>query len=335
MPSQPPTRYLILGPRGWIGGKITSLLHAQNADVHTTLARLEDASAIAAALDEVQPDCVINCAGKTGRPNIDWCEEHKVETIESNVIGTLIVANECAKRGVHLTVLATGCKSFYTPHRIAEGRCRSLINRRTATGIYTSTYTPSNEKLLSAPIKETEPANFGGSFYSYTKSRVEDILQHFPQTLILRVRMPVSADLHPRSFVTKIKSYDRVVNVPNSHTILPELLPMVIQLASHRETGVYNFTNPGAASHNEVLEMYRDFVELGFTWRNFSVEEQSKVVKADRSNCVLDAGKLMGKVEEYRREGVGVEVRPIREAYAEVFKRMREGGAARGGAVEG
>lgn len=110
---------------------------------------------------------------------------------------------------------------------------------------------------------------------------------------------------------------------------------MVIALAEHRETGVYNFTNPGAASHNEVLEMYRDIVEPGFTWENFSIEEQSKVVKADRSNCVLDAGKLMGKVEEYRQEGWEVEVRPIREAYVEVFKRMSEVGAARGGAVEG
>jgi 3,5-epimerase/4-reductase len=110
-PSATPTRYLVIGPNGWIGQKLVSLLHSQNADVHTTLARMEDMASISAALDEIKPDCVINCAGKTGRPNIDWCEDHRVETVESNVIGTLVVASECAKRGIHLTVLATGCKS--------------------------------------------------------------------------------------------------------------------------------------------------------------------------------------------------------------------------------
>lgn len=53
---------------------------------------------------------VINCAGKTGRPNVDWCEDHKIETIESNVIGTLMLAQACWIRDIHLTVMATGCK---------------------------------------------------------------------------------------------------------------------------------------------------------------------------------------------------------------------------------
>lgn len=34
--------------------------------------------------------------------------------------------------------------------------------------------------------------------------------------LILRLRMPVSDDLHPRSFVTKITKYEKVVDVPVS-----------------------------------------------------------------------------------------------------------------------
>jgi dTDP-4-dehydrorhamnose reductase len=31
-------------------------------------------------LNYYQPDVVINCAGKTGRPNIDWCESNKEDT---------------------------------------------------------------------------------------------------------------------------------------------------------------------------------------------------------------------------------------------------------------
>lgn len=201
------------------------------------------------------------------------------------------------------------------------------------TGIYRSEYNADMTQVTSPPFTEEDRPNFEGSFYSYTKARVEDILKFFPQTCILRVRMPVSDDLHPRSFVTKITKYDRVVDVPNSHSILHDLLPMVVLMAEHKEVGVYNFTNPGAISHNEVLELYRDVVDPAYTWKNFTVEEQSKVVKADRSNCELDPTKLMAKAKQYQSEGHDVEVPEIHEAYERCFERMKASMQQRGGAA--
>lgn len=72
--------------------------------------------------------------------------------------------------------------------------------------------------------------------------------------------MPVSDDLHPRSFVTKIIKYDHVVDVENSNSVLHDLLPAAVLLADHSDTGVYNFTNPGAISHNEVSSSCSRFV---------------------------------------------------------------------------
>ena len=43
------------------------------------------------------------------RPNIDWCESHQVETLRTNVIGTLNVADAAHTLGVHMTLYATGC----------------------------------------------------------------------------------------------------------------------------------------------------------------------------------------------------------------------------------
>lgn len=192
-------------------------------------------------------------------------------------------------------------------------------------GIYASRYNADRTQITSPPFKETDPANFGDSFYSYTKSRVEDVLRHYPNILILRLRMPVSDDLHPRNFVTKITKYDHVVNVPNSNSILHDLLPVAIAMAEHSETGVVNFTNPGAISHNEVLSLYREIIDPKFTWENFSLEEQGKVIKAGRSNCELDCGRLMGLVKKYQGEGYEVEVPEIYEAYRRCFGRMREG----------
>jgi 3,5-epimerase/4-reductase len=146
-------------------------------------------------------------------------------------------------------------------------------------------------------------------------------MKNYTNCLILRLRMPVSDDLHSRNFVTKIAKYERVVNVPNSNTILHDLLPASILLAEHGETGVYNFTNPGAISHNEVLTLFRDIVRPGFTWKNFSLEEQAKVLKAGRSNCKLDTTKLVKKLREY-----GYEVPEVHEAYKLCFERMKAGG---------
>jgi 3,5-epimerase/4-reductase len=133
--------------------------------------------------------------------------------------------------------------------------------------------------------------------------------------------MPVSDDLHPRSFVTKITQYAHICSIPNSNTILHDLLPCSILLASHNETGIYNFTNPGAISHNEVLTLFKKHVRPSFTWKNFSLEEQSKVIKAARSNCKLDTSKLEEKMREY-----GVEVPEVHEAYEQCFIRMAANG---------
>ena len=57
-------------------------------------------------------------------------------------------------------------------------------------------------------------------------------------------------------------------------------------------TGVMNYTNPGAISHNEILELYRCYVDPEFKWANFSVEEQAKVIVAPRSNNLLDTARV-------------------------------------------
>lgn len=103
-------RFLIWGQGGWVATHLETLLRSQGKDVCSTAVRMENQSEVCKVLDEVKPTHVINCAGKTGRPNVDWCEDHKLETIRANVIGTLILADECEKRGVHVTVMATGCR---------------------------------------------------------------------------------------------------------------------------------------------------------------------------------------------------------------------------------
>lgn len=286
-------RFLIWGGKGWVAGHLKELLESQGKEVFTTTVRMENAVEAAEELKKIKPTHVLNAAGCTGRPNVDWCEDNKAQTVRSNVIGTLTLADLCHEQGIHCTIFATGCIYQYDEEHPMGGK----------------------------GFKEEDSPNFTGSFYSMTKGHVEPILASYDNVLILRLRMPVSDDLHSRNFVTKISKYERVVDIPNSNTILHDLLPASVALAEHRDTGVYNFTNPGAISHNEVLTLFRDIVRPGFAWKNFSLEEQSHVIKAGRSNCKLDTAKLEAKLKEY-----GIEIPEIHEAYKQCFERMKAGG---------
>lgn len=75
-------------------------------------------------------------------------------------------------------------------------------------------------------------------------------------------------------------------------TVLPELLPIALNLALNNHTGTLNLTNPGLISHNEILEMYKEIVDPNFTWKNFTIEQQSEILAADRSNNYLDTSEL-------------------------------------------
>jgi 3,5-epimerase/4-reductase len=286
--SSAPFRPLIWGG-GWIAGLLGELHDKHGIEVQVTNCRMEYREKVMRVLEETRPTHVFNCAGVTGRPNVDWCESHREDTVRSNAIGTLNLLDCCFLKGIHITVLATGCIYEYDQDHTVGGK----------------------------PFTETDRPNFEASFYSFTKSRVEELMRVYSNCLILRLRMPVSDDLHPRSFVTKITKYDRVVDVPNSNSLLTTLLPCAILLAQNKDTGIYNFTNPGAISHNQVLQLYRDFVDSEFVWKNFSLEEQTKILKAGRSNCELDSTKLVTRMNE-----LGVEVPDVGKAYRECFQRM-------------
>lgn len=236
----------------------------------------------------MKPTRVLNAAGVTGRPNVDWCESHKEETLRVNVIGTLSLADLCDARGIHLTVYATGCIYEYdAAHPLGSG----------------------------VGFREAELPNFKASFYSETKGYVDQMLKHYRNVLTLRVRMPLSDEYeHPRSFITKITHYQRVVNVPNSMTILDELLPISLDMSLKKLTGVFNFTNPGAISHNEVLALYKELIHPAFEWTNFSLEEQAKILAAGRSNNELDVSKLLEHYPHIQEIHVGMRA---------LFERMR------------
>lgn len=134
--------YLLYGGKtGWLGGLLTGLLRASGKTVHHGEARLENREAIMRDFETYKPTRVLNAAGVTGRPNVDWCEDNKQTVIRTNVIGTLNLADVCWNAGIHCTLYATGCIFEYDDSHVIGG----------------------------SGFTEDERANFDGSFYSFTK----------------------------------------------------------------------------------------------------------------------------------------------------------------------
>lgn len=260
-------RYLVFGGKtGWIGQKIVSLLKELGNEVICAESRLEERERIEAEIIRYKPDCIINAAGVTGRPNVDWCEDHKVETVRTNLIGTLNLFDIAHTKNIYVISFGTGCIYHYDENH--------LMNTEIG-------------------FTEDDEPNFKGSFYSYTKGMVDRLIQIYPNVLNLRLRMPVSDDLNPRSFVTKITRYKKVVNIPNSMSVLSDLLPLIPEIVKKRLTGNLNFVNPGVISHNEILDMYKEYVDSNFIYCNFSIEEHDSILKAKRSNNCLDTSRLL------------------------------------------
>ena len=258
--------FLIYGRTGWIGGMLGRLLQEQGHEYYYGAARLHDKAALQEDIQRCQPTHILNAAGITGRPNVDWCETHKLEVVQTNVLGTLTLINLAKSMNIHVTNFATGCIYSYDDDHPIGGK----------------------------GFTEQDVPNFRGSYYSHTKAMVEDVIHQYDNVLQLRLRMPIDSNLeNPRNFIYKIAHYAKVVNVPNSMTVLDELVPLAIQGAIRKLTGIYNFTNPGVISHNEVLELYKEYYDRDFTWENFSIEEQSTILAAPRSNNALDATKLL------------------------------------------
>jgi len=290
--------YLLWGGTGWIGGILKTLLEEGGKKVVVASSRIENRQDVERELDEHKPSRVIMAAGLTGRPNVDWCETNRNATVRVNVCGTINVADLCAARSIHCTIFATGCIYEYDAGHPIGGKG----------------YT------------EEDVPNYDASYYSKTKIMVEELLKAFPTSLVLRLRMPISDELGPRNFVYKIARYHKVVDVPNSMSVLTDLLPLALAMSKKQLTGIYNFTNPGVISHNQVLQMYKEEVDPKFAWDNFSVEEQSKILAAGRSNNFLDTTKLEAVAKETGQRLPDI-LTATREALCAARKRLEDAGA--------
>lgn len=271
-------KLLIYGHRGWIGTQFLELLkNEQDVDYELSEICCDDYEEISKEIEKVKPTHLVSFIGRThGTHNkkyystIDYLEQDGklVDNIRDNLYSPLLLAIASIHYGLHYTYLGTGCIFEYDDtHNQTDG------------------------------FFENSKPNFFGSSYSIVKGFTDQLMTSFPQHVLqLRIRMPIVDYHHPRNFITKIVNYEKICSIPNSMSVLPDLLPIMLDMIKKQKTGTYNFTNPGVISHNEILDMYIRYVDPTFIYKNFTIEEQNSVLDSKRSNNYLNTNKLL---EEY------------------------------------
>ena len=257
-------KILIFGYKGWIGSQILELLKSNNNEIITTDIRADNSKEIEDLIISTNPDRIICVIGRTYGDNInsiDYLEQKgKLKiNINDNLYSPFILAFLSNKYNIHLTYMGPGC--------IFNG--------------YDKEY------------NENDEPDFFGSSYSIVKGFTDKIMHLYDNVLNVRIRMPISNDLFSnRNFINKIVNYKKICNMNNSMTVLPDLLPLLIDMIIKKETGTINLVNPGAITHNEILEIYKENINPEITWENMTIEEQNKLLLSERSNNILDTTKL-------------------------------------------
>ena len=260
--------YIILGKNGYIAEAIIKELKSRDLP-HVAWSRSEVDYTNLAELkynlyvlgDDLH---VINCAGYIGKPNVDACELAKADCIEGNVLFPSMVAQLCADLDHQYTHISSGC--IY--------------------GGYEKHFT------------EQDASNFdfqNGSFYSGTKALAEKIVKkNNPESYIFRLRIPFDEYASPRNYLTKLMSYDTLLDAENSLSHRGDFakyaIELIIQKVPH---GIYNITNKGSVTTQQVVELIKKHKLSNKDFQFFTnLDDFMQQITAPRSNCVLDTSKI-------------------------------------------
>lgn len=257
-------------------------------------------------IDKYKPDVVINCIGKTGRPNVDWCESNKEETALVNTALPLILADVCKRHSIRMIQIGSGCIFFgESPHK------NSHLTERLGNTIKPGDpdYFYSAFELADSGWREEDFAN-PKSFYSKSKYACDLVLSTLKHVTTLRIRMPVSNRDNPRNLINKLRNYKQIINIPNSMTFMDDLARCVAWAIEKEHSGIYHVVNPEPITAVQIMQEYQNYIP-SHTFEIITEEQLDNLTLAKRSNCILDSQKLLN---------AGFEMTPTRIALKKCMK---------------
>ena len=255
---------LIFG-NGMVGQALYESLNKPGIVVGMCKKRIKSEEDILAELKS-PVDVIVNCIGKTGKPNVDWCEDHKDEVYFSNVEVPRLMAKVAKEKGIRMVHISSGC--------VYSGGIDSPEG-----------------------FSEKDPPNFAGSFYSFTKATVERLISNEPDVLTVRLRIPLLPSKSDRGILAKLMKYESIIETENSISYLPDFIMAMTILIKEGQTGIWNITNSGPITYRRVLEIFDEVNGTNVVATKKFIKPEELKTNAPRSNCILNPRKISDYLE--------------------------------------
>jgi dTDP-4-dehydrorhamnose reductase len=266
-------RIALLGASGFIGSEFSTQIverHFELLPMGRRNCNIYDVQQLEQYLRRSSPDVLVNCAGYTGKPNVDACEADKANCLAGNAVLPGVIAEACTAMDIPWGHVSSGC--------IFLGR-----------------------RVDGAGFTEGDVPNFSfrqnnSSFYSGTKALGEEVLSSAQKCYLWRLRIPFSNVDSPRNYLSKVMRYPKLLDAENSLSNLSEFVTACLDcLDLGLPFGTYNLTNPGSITTKDVVALIQASGVCNKAFEFFEDESQfmAQAAIAPRSNCVLDSGKAL------------------------------------------
>ena len=214
---------ILLGSTGYIGQEFKRQLEEMGEEV-ACISRYDydyyDLHTLREIIWRREASFLINCAGFTGKPNVDAVEDQQDEATRANVSLVRVISQACKMNNIPWGHVSSGC--IYSGTKGANG--------------FTEEDYP-NFTFDSPPC----------SFYSGTKAQAEEAIKSDAEDCyVWRLRIPFEEIEGPRNYLTKLLNYPMLLDANNSISHKGDFVKYCLALWKKKaDFGVYNVVNTG------------------------------------------------------------------------------------------
>lgn len=281
-------KILLFGSQGYLGGAYLKSEIFNNNQFITPEIDITKLEQVEKTINNNKPDVIINCAGQT---NLEWCRDNQVESFAANVSGPQNILKWAVKNNAYFVHLSTGC--------IFEGAGQD------GRGF----------------TEDDEPTP--RCFYAETKSKADALLMEsqYDKLLILRLRLPISPDMHLKNLISKVINFSALSDSQNSMTYVPDLIAATKFLIENNQSGIFNVCNSGTISPYEIANMAKQIGITDKELRKVSKQELDEMEKKSGKEHRVDAIMNMNKLENlgFKMENIKTRAIEAMEKYKQIM----------------
>ncbi|HXW13855.1 MAG TPA: sugar nucleotide-binding protein [Terriglobia bacterium] len=291
---------LLLGATGYVGKAFSSELRRRKLSFIPLTRKAIDYTSFETLFDYVRkmkPEFIINAAGRA--PGTDGAGSHsnRWDMLCANGLLPQTIARVSLMTNTPWGHVSSG--SIYTGAKLAVEGGRTRIERDLSRPDVQRLFAAYPEKIHG--FTELDEPNFSFrhspcGFYSGTKALAEEAIHGVGRSYIWRPRLLFDDCDHSRNLLSRILCANKIDDNINSISHLDDFVTACLELWDRQAAfGIYNVVNTGAVTTRRIVELIRQFLNppVEFEFVEDAVDSCDGLAQSPRSNCVLDASKLM------------------------------------------